>query len=253
MFLARMGNRKDMSPVHDIALVPVEGDLSVRTAPALRRTLEGLIAGGTRRIVLNMAEVPYIDSAGMGVIIGAVRTMRAQGGLLSLVNVSRDVMRTLKIARLVDYMPVSIAGERHEVPELDPSVLPLWRTTLPVDGNDLHTVRIRIEELARRLGFSHDDAFDLMLAAGEALGNAADHTCGDGILATVVGYPDRMIVEVTDCGKGFDPCGKAIARMSDEGCERGRGIRLMRLLVDSVSIASRTSGTGMVVRLTKLV
>lgn len=240
-----------MSIEHDIALVPVSGELNVRTAPALRRTLDGLVAKGSHRIVINMSDVPYVDSAGMAVLFSIIRQMRQAGGLVSLTNVSPNVLRSLKIARMVDLIPVSEAGMRKEVPELDPSALPLWRITLPVDCNDLHSARERIEELAGRLSFSHDDVFDLTLAAGEALGNAADHTCGAGVLATVSAYPDRMVIEVTDCGCGFDlQRGSKLPTTHDD--QRGRGIRLMRLLVDSVSIHTRPSGVGTVVRLVKL-
>ena len=236
---------------HDIALVPLAGDLSVRTAPSLKRTLDNLIQNGACRIVLNMADVPYVDSSGMGVILATVRRMRRAGGLLSLVNVSPEVLRSLRIARLVDVMPVSAAGERREVPELDPSVFPLWRTTLPVRADDMQATRVRVEELAQTMPLSCDEVFDLTLAVGEALGNAVDHTCGTGILATMTAYPDRLIVEVADCGQGFSPCAA-----TKEPCgafdERGRGLRLMQLLVDAVSISPKTSGTGTVVRLVKL-
>ncbi len=246
------GKKDGMSYKHDIAVVPVAGDLCARTAPVLKRALDALLLNGHKRIVLNMAEVSHVDSMGMTVLITTLKRMRSSGGLLSLVNVSPNVLRALKIARLVDLVPVSAAGEHREVPDLDPSVLPLWCTTLPVNANDLHAARARIQELARRLSFSEDEVFDLTLAAGEALGNAADHTCGTGVLATVSAYPDRMVVEVTDCGDGFaehnDDNG---APSSNE--ERGRGIRLMQLLVDSVRIETRASGTGTVVRLVKLV
>lgn len=240
-----------MSRDHDIALVPVSGELCARTAPALRRTLDSLVEEERKRIILNLADVPHVDSTGMCVLISTLRRMRAYGGLLSLVNVSPDVLRALKIARLVDIIPVSAAGSRTEVPELDPSTLPMWRTTLPVDANDMQSARARICQLAEGLAFTADDVFDLTLAVGEALGNAADHTCGSGILVTASAYEDRMVVEVTDCGDGFSAdCANSEA--SDCG-ERGRGIRLMRLLVDSVSIQGRPSGTGTVVRLVKLV
>lgn len=241
-----------MSHDHDIVLLPISGDLCVRTAPALRDTLSDLLQDGTRRIVLNMADVTYVDSAGMAVIISTLRHMREQGGLLSLVNVSPDVLRSLKIARLVDLMPVSSAGTHREVPALAPSALPLWRTTIPVDVDDLHAARARIEQLAQKRPFSRDAVFDLTLAAGEALGNAADHTCGTGILATVSAYTDRMVIEVTDCGCGYSLSGEDLPCTSEDS-ERGRGIKLMQLLVDSVSIQQRKGASGTVVRLVKLI
>lgn len=240
-----------MSYEHDIALVPFSGDLNVQTAPALKRTLDDLLHDGCQRIVLNMADVPFVDSAGMGVIFAALRQMRATGGLLSLINVSSPVLRALKIARIVDLAPVSKAGARREVPELDPAVQPTWRTSIPVDKSDLMPTRARIGELANQMPFSHDDVFDLTLAAGEAIGNAVDHTAGSGVLATVSAYPDRMVIEVTDCGNGFSEGG--IPNKPDCDCERGRGIKLMRLLVDAVSIKCRKGSAGTIVRLVKLV
>ena len=91
-----------MSHEHDIVLLPLSGDLCVRTAPVLRDALDGFLQEGRKRIVINMADVNYVDSAGMSVLIATMRRMREQGGLLSLVNVTPDVLRTLKISRIVD-------------------------------------------------------------------------------------------------------------------------------------------------------
>lgn len=232
----------------NIALVPVYGELTARTASAVRAVCDNLISRGCRRIVLNMAGVPYVDSGGMSFLVVIIRRMRDANGLLSLVNVTPGVLRRLRISRIDDLVPVSVAGEHRDVQELDSSELPLWRTTLPVDGNNMQIVRGRVAELAERMRFSKDEIFDLTLAVGEAIGNATDHTCGEGILATVSGYRDRIVIDVTDCGEGFDADAVAL------GCdvERGRGIALMRLLVDSVSIRPRQGGAGTLVHLVKL-
>ena len=63
-------------------------------------------------------------------------------------------------------------------------------------------------------------------------------------------YNDRVVVEVTDCGSGFEADDST---SFDDPCdERGRGIKLMRLLADSVSILKRPSTMGTIVRLVKL-
>ena len=136
-----------------------------------------------------------------------------------------------------------------------PIVTILWRTFEPGFGafwasirtpaaiaalNGLAAARGRVEELLGTVGFSPDDLYDMCLAVGEALGNAVDHTCEGGILATVSAYPDRAIVEVTDCGSGF-------SLEFDEpevplSAERGRGIKLMRLLTDSLVISRKSTG-----------
>lgn len=236
----------------DIALLPVAGDIDVRSVDQLRMDIDGLIARGCRRIILNMADVSFIDSAGLALIFFEVRRMRAAGGLISLVEVSPRVMRAFKLSRLVDYVPISQADQRNKVPELDPSVKPLWRTALPVCPNDLSSARTRVEGLLSGLSLSADEVFDMTLAVGEAIGNAVDHTDGTGVLVTVCAYPDRAVVEVTDCGAGYEIASDE-EPVSCTGCaERGRGIKLMRLLADSVSIERRPGGRGTVVRLVKL-
>lgn len=233
----------------NIAIVSTPGDLDVTTVDALRSTLDSIVANGCRRIVLNMASTSYMDSAGMGLMVSAVRRMRDRGGLLSLINVAPEVLRALSIARLVDFLPVSGVGERPEIPALDPATLPLWRTVLKIDPNNLAATRKHVGELLGRMPLSSEETFDLGLAVGEAMGNAVDHADGTSLI-DVACYPDRAVVEVTDCGEGF-------ASDLDEleispHSERGRGIALMRLLTDSVTISPKPSGVGTVVRIEKL-
>lgn len=242
-----------MSSEKNIAMVPVTGDLDVRSAPQLRTTIDNLLAHGCIRIILNFAGVCFVDSAGLALIFSEVRRMRSRGGLLSLTNVRPRVMRSLRLSRLVDYAPVSEYGRRSEVRELSPNARPLWRHTVAVMPQDMSQARSRIEQLLHQMPLGQDAVFDLTLATGEAIGNAVDHTSGEGVLATVTAYPDRAIVEVTDCGEGY-ALGPDEEPVSCTGCpERGRGIKLMRLLTDSVSIGVRPSGRGTVVRLVKMV
>lgn len=236
----------------NIGLVDVSGDLDVSSVPSVRRRLDALIASGSRRIFMNMADVGYVDSAGMALILTELRRVRALGGLLSLINVSSQLYRALSLMRMVDFMPVSRAGARRTVTALDPSVLPCWRTTFRVGEDELSSARDRLSRLLVDLPLSSDDVFDMTLACGEALGNAVDHTCGGGVLATVAAYPDRVSVEVTDCGCGFSLGEDEEPPDVGPASERGRGIRLMRLLADSVSIAPKQTGEGTVVRLVKL-
>ena len=62
-------------------------------------------------------------------------------------------------------------------------------------------------------------------------------------------YRDRVVIEVCDSGEGFEI---APDEEPDESEERGRGIRLMRLLVDSVEVRRRIDARGTMVRLVKL-
>lgn len=244
----------------NIALIPVEGDLDVRSVPALRRQIERLISNGCRRIVLNLAGSGYVDSAGMGLVLFEFKHMRRLGGLISLINVPPLAYRCFARLRMTDLVPISRSGEAKVVTSLDPSTLPLWRTTFrvrPGSNDPLGEARRSLTELLDDLPFTPDEAFDLTLAVGEALGNAWDHTSGDCVLVTVAAYPDRSCVDVADCGEGFESqealdVTAANDGPDDEFAERGRGIQLMRLLADSVEISPKTSGQGTVVHLVKL-
>lgn len=249
-----------MRPDTNIAVVPVKEDLDVVSVAAVRENIDRLISAGCRRMILNMAGVSFIDSAGMGLIIREVARMRAAGGLLSLINVSPVVLRSLALKCVVDFVPVSPVGARDDVPELEPGTLPLWRHVLRIDPSNPAATRSKVGKLLEQLPLSSDERFDANLAVGEAVGNAVDHTDGTGALVEIVGYTDRVVVEVSDCGCG---CSEAWREALAEGSAptpeekdcwqaRGRGIKLMRLLADSVTIVPKVSGPGTVVRIVKL-
>ena len=237
----------------NIVVLSLSSDLDVTTVPAVRREVESLLKQGCLRIILNMADVSYVDSAGMSFIMCALRRIRSMGGLMSLTNVSQPVFRGLSRMRLVDFMPVARVGAREHIAPLDPRVHPLWQTTFRVDPTALCTARTRLDELLASVPFSNDARFDLKLAVGEAIGNAADHTCEGGILTTVAASADRVIIDVADCGAGYTLADDEEPPEVSCCSERGRGVKLMRLLTDAVSISVKPSGKGTVVHLVKLV
>lgn len=66
----------------------------------LRTTIRALVAGGSRQIVLNMAEVTYMDSSGLGELLAAHTSVSTAGGELKLLNLSKRVRDILEITRL---------------------------------------------------------------------------------------------------------------------------------------------------------
>ena len=89
-----------MTTKTNIAQVSVDGDLDVRSAPKVRELVDELIDSGCRRVVLNMANASYADSAGFGMILREMRRMRQVGGLISLTNVADRVYRALVVMRM---------------------------------------------------------------------------------------------------------------------------------------------------------
>ena len=227
-----------MNEWNDIAVLTPPGDIDIATVPALRRRLDALIGRGVRRVVINCQAVSFIDSTGLAFLLTRARELMRREGLLSLVNASGEVVRFLEIARLVDILHV--AGE-----------LPRWSKSVEVRQGieNLPYYRHRIAELLESLPLRRDERYDVALASGEALGNAYDHAGGIGCVLTVQAYGDRVVVEVLDRGAGYsiDETSEPVASE-----ERGRGIKLMRMLVDNVEVARRTDGAGTRVQMVKL-
>lgn len=241
-----------MNEWNDIAVIAPAGDIDIASVPRLREQVDALIENGVRRILVNCQNVSFIDSTGLAFLLVRARTLFDREGLLSLVNTSPQVVRFLQIARLLDALHVS-AAEKPPIPVLAPDAPPLWSKTLAIRPGveNLGMYRHRIAELLGGLPLSRDDCFDTALAAGEALSNAYDHACGGkGGTMTVIAYTDRVVIEVRDCGCGFEI---ADGEEPPESRERGRGIRLMRMLVDSVDVRRRVDAPGTQVRLIKMI
>lgn len=67
----------------------------------LRHTVRSLIAGGTRKLLLNLASVPYVDSAGLGELVRCHTRMVQAGGNVKLLNLTARMQDLLSITKLV--------------------------------------------------------------------------------------------------------------------------------------------------------
>jgi len=67
----------------------------------IRDRIKDLLADGQRRILLNLADVSYIDSAGLGTLISSYATVKRENGQLKLVNLTTRVQDLLAITKLI--------------------------------------------------------------------------------------------------------------------------------------------------------
>ena len=72
-----------------------EGDLQIK------ERIRDLLADGQRRILLNLGDVSYIDSAGLGALISGYTTVKRAGGQLKLVNLTKRIQDLLAITKLI--------------------------------------------------------------------------------------------------------------------------------------------------------
>jgi anti-sigma B factor antagonist len=88
------------------AVVRVVGELDVATAPRLRQEAVRLVGLGITRVVLDLGGVDFIDSTGLGVIVGMVKRLRTHGGELSLIRGEDRVTKVFDITRVSDILPL---------------------------------------------------------------------------------------------------------------------------------------------------
>ena len=121
---------------------------------------------------------------------------------------------------------------------------------LPRDEISVPVVRKLLKQSMEVLGVVPDVTHDIELALTEACTNVLDHSAeGDEYEVSAGIDGDQCVIEVVDRGRGFDGSLHGMAE-ADGQAEEGRGIHLMRTLVDSVEFTSRPS-KGTVVHLEK--
>lgn len=87
--------------IDSVTVVDLAGRITLGDgATLLRETLRDLLARGETQILLNLAEVSYIDSSGLGELVSGFSLVRKSGGDLKLLHLTRKVHDLLKITKL---------------------------------------------------------------------------------------------------------------------------------------------------------
>jgi anti-sigma B factor antagonist len=87
--------------VGDVSVVDVAGRITLgEGSSALRDLLKEMVGKGQKKILLNLGEVSYIDSSGIGELVSAFTTIANQGGQLKLLNLAKRVKDLLQITKL---------------------------------------------------------------------------------------------------------------------------------------------------------
>jgi anti-sigma B factor antagonist len=92
--------------VADHAVLEVGGEVDVYTAPKLRERLTELIDSGARNVVVDLARVDFLDSTGLGVLVGAHKRLRPVGGTFALVCAKESLLKVFRITALDQIIPL---------------------------------------------------------------------------------------------------------------------------------------------------
>lgn len=86
--------------VSSVIVLRLQGDLDIHFAPRLEEEIGNHLSAGRFLVVLDLAEVSYVDSTGLGVMIGALKKLQAAGGGLVLAAPTTRILRVLQVTGL---------------------------------------------------------------------------------------------------------------------------------------------------------
>ena len=92
----------DQRAVGDVVVLDLKGRITMGEGDELLKDkVNSLVNQGHKKIVLNLAGVPYIDSAGLGEVVRTYTTVSRQGGSLKLLNLTKRITDLLSITKLL--------------------------------------------------------------------------------------------------------------------------------------------------------
>ena len=99
-----------------IEVIDVQGEIDIYTAPRLRELLIDLVSRGSYQLVVNLDKVGFLDSTGLGGLVGGLRRVRARDGSLDLVCTQQRILKIFRITGLTEVFGI------YQTVEAEPSV-----------------------------------------------------------------------------------------------------------------------------------
>jgi anti-sigma B factor antagonist len=90
----------DVTERNGFAVLSVRGEVDVYTAPRLRERLVEMVSQGHHQVVVDLEGVDFLDSTGLGVLVGGLKRLRSHEGDLKLVCTQRRILKVFEITGL---------------------------------------------------------------------------------------------------------------------------------------------------------
>lgn len=227
--------RIDTSPTGSGTTIKLAGELDSATSGELVAHFEQLLAADAGEIAVDLDKVTFIDSAGLRAIIVIERTARERDIAVAIRSPTGPVADLLHLTGIREHVELS-----PRIDEPPPAAPFTERVDLELDRNPGAPARARAElREALADGVAEADRATLTLLTSEIVTNAVIHSgpdVGDKVGLRITTYPDRVRIEVTDPGSGFE-LSNLPARPRDFG---GHGL----VVVDGLSNQWGTTRTG---------
>ncbi|MBC7630286.1 STAS domain-containing protein [Aeromicrobium sp.] len=86
--------------VEAFEIIEVGGEIDVYTAPKLREAIVAAVDAGHTKLIIDVQRVDFLDSTGLGVLVGALKRVRADGGSLDIVCTQERILKIFEITGL---------------------------------------------------------------------------------------------------------------------------------------------------------
>ena len=98
-----------VGPIGDCAVLQVAGEVDAYTAPMLREQIHDLAAKGAVHLIADLSQVSFLDSTGLGALVGGLKRLREAAGSLTLVIVAPRILRLFQITGLTKVLAIHSA------------------------------------------------------------------------------------------------------------------------------------------------
>jgi anti-anti-sigma factor len=226
-----------------VTVVAPKGPLDVSSADALRQRMRELVESGVLQVVVDLDAVTFLDSSGLGAIIGGLKRFRQGGGDLRIAHPNQQVRMLLELTSLDKVLQPYGPLVSPTVPAAPPGVAVSCRAT----AEQLHVVYDALAEFWRRLDRPPPDEWRMLfeLAVSEIAANIVEHARPPRMQLRLSKEGDRVIAEFTDTGNGWagppdsSPGLAALLEPADDSSldqlpERGRGLPIVVKAVDDM-------------------
>ncbi len=120
-------------------VISVSGEIDVYTAPTLRERLNDLVARGEYDLVVDMAGVDFLDSTGLGVLVGGLKRTRSHHGTLRLVCDQEKIIKVFRITGLTKVFPIYASLQDALTATDQPAAANLPGVSGPVSSGEPHS------------------------------------------------------------------------------------------------------------------
>ena len=87
-------------------VLEVCGEVDCYTAPKMREQIVDLVTAGRNHLIIDMEQVEFLDSTGLGVLVGGLKRVRAQDGSLQVVCTQERILKIFRITGLTKVFPI---------------------------------------------------------------------------------------------------------------------------------------------------